>query len=184
MSWREDIMNRVTSQIEKLLLVDHNGIPMKPSPGSLTTVAANAGFNTPCYAVVQRPVVVSAIEQEKLIPAAYLSFDGGRINPGIETTLNNVVESLGIRVEMLFRDGAGQDDNGKSRPLSLQVGACVSDIHGLINYNTMKLTSFSEENVWIINCNLAEWGFDSRFRGTPDEVLIMIFQLDVSHPQV
>ena len=184
MSWREDIMNRVTSQLQKLLLVDQNDIPIKPPSGSLTTAVANTGFETPCYAVVQRPVVVSAIEQERLIPAAYVSFDGGRINPGIETTLNNVVESLGIRIEVLFRDGTGQDIGGEARPLSLQVGACVSDIHGLINYNTMKLTSFSEENVWIINSSLAEWGFDSRFRGTPDEVLIMIFQLDVSHPQV
>ena len=113
-------------------------------------------------------------------------------NPDERTVVQNVVERIGIRLEWVFRDGFGvKDAEGRAHPMSRQVSNAVYDIERILNYNTCTTFFRSEappppqgQDVVIVNdVTLMEWGFNSMFRGTPNEVLIGLLQFTISYPK-
>ena len=132
-----------------------------------------------------------------MIPAIFISYDGGRKEPFEQTLIQNIVEVLGIRLEIVLREGYGSNADGHPRELSRQVGDAIQDIESLLNYNSFNewlsqpvnipdsvdRNRFREQAIIVQDVMLTEWGFNEQFRGTPNEVIIAIVQFFMSYPK-
>lgn len=186
MNYRESVISRVLSQLDNLLLKDPNN-PSYPRQISESTVTEpNSGYNTPVWRIVARSVRPSDDTMQHTIPSIYVSFDGGRTDSGVNTYVQNKAERIGIRLEILLDSNRGApsgDDPSVPKSLSFQTSDVLDDLDKLLNFGAVRQISFVEEASYVIDANIVEWGFDPNMRGTPTEVLIVMFEIIVSVPK-
>ena len=189
MNFRELLIERVFNQL-KVLTED---ITSTPIAGGGTQLTPN-----PLYTGVILKLDYGPLEKENPDltggPRAYVSWDGGRHDLAEDTFLSHVVETLGIRVEVLLDKNIGihdppnldADDTKDDLPIrgiEFQVGDLLGDMDHLINHASMGSALNGLDDYTVQDVVMEEWELDERFRGGPKEVLSIVFQVQVANPK-
>ena len=214
--FRKYLMRYVESQIGKLVREPPQPpAPPPPAPppprvgwGQVKVTDPNTGYIFPLRLCELYPLRPDVLEREKAFPACFISYDGGRKDVTERTLVQNIVEVVGVRLEIAINADYGAPDpirhNGVVE-LSEQVGDAIYDIERLVNYNSFQqwlaqpvsvgdnqdpniddpaaLTRFRQQAVIVQDVMLTEWGFDEFYRGTANEVIIAIVQFFMSYPK-
>ena len=179
MSFREDLLNRVVSHLRALTTT--------PTAGA---TAEGLIFLTPNLnkAGVLRGVHVGPLEDtitddvsdeaKNSAPVAYVSFDGGRHDLGIDTLLSHIVEVLGIRVEVVLNKKIGVRQGNVVRPIPFQVSDLLSDMDDFVSVD--HLGRIGDDEVVVQDAVIEEWELDDRYRGGDIEVLSLVIQVQVA----
>ena len=167
-----------------------NGLATKPK----------IGYHFPLRMCLLEPANPEVPKERKAFPACFISYDGGRKQVTEETLIQNIVEVIGVRLEIAINADYGAPDPSRDRgvtEISEQVGDAIYDIERLINYNSFSqwlaqptsirdsadLTRFRQQAIIVQDVMLTEWGFDEFYRGTANEVIIAIVQFFMSYPK-
>ena len=170
-----------------------------PNQG-LKCTEPNTGYNFPIRAIFEMPHRPEVVHQSLLIPSIFVSFEGGRKDISQDTVLQNIYERLGVRLEIIFRDEYGPPKTGQdatksdcdAKDISQQVGEAIFDVESLINFDAFQ-TEVSQsisggvegpQLIQLEDLELAQWGVNEIYRGTPDEVIIAIFEFGISYPKM
>ena len=116
-------------------------------------------------------------------PLAYVSWDGGRHDLAEDTFLTHVVETLGIRVEVLLDKKITVRQGDDLRSIEFQVSDLLGDMDHLINHASMQSALNGLDDYTVQDVVMEEWELDERYRGGPKEVLSIIFQTQVANPK-
>ena len=192
MNFREELIRRIIQLLENnLVLGDPSQVvaaaqgtqvitPNTNYTGVLRSIGPGAVATTGAGPLEELPVPVA---DSANAPIAFVSFDGGRHDLGLDTFLSHIVETIGIRIEILLSRKIGiNDPEGPEniRPITFQASDLLHDITSLINKTSLQSALNILEDVTINDLVLEEWEFDDRFRGGPEEVLIMIFRAEIA----
>ena len=208
--FRKYLMRYVESQIGRLLVEPPQPVPAPTPPVGWMTkeTMPNPGYVFPLRLCALYPLRPDALERERAFPACFISYDGGRKDVTQQNLIQNIVEVIGVRLEIAINADYGAPDlsrdNGVTE-LSEQVGDAIYDIERLVNYNSFQqwlaqpvsvgdsqdpniddpaaLTRFRQQAVIVQDVMLMEWGFDEFYRGTANEVIIAIVQFFMSYPK-
>ena len=210
--FRKYLLRYVQCQVDKLVVPQFDQTAQNPPnpPNAWTPenplTTANDGYIFPLRLNLLRPLTPTAVSEFKTYPACFLSYDGGRKEVTENTLMQNIVEVIGVRLEIaLHADYGAPNAMGQSTELSEQVGDAIFDIERLVNYNSFQawlsqpvsvgdsqdpniddpaqLTRFRQQAVIVQDVMLTEWGFDEFYRGTENEVIIAIVQFFMSYPK-
>ena len=187
--FRDSLLNYVLEKLQELQ-VDKAAWVGKLTP-------PNAGKLFPVRLLRARPLRPQLVSETEYAPAVFISYDGGRKEPFERTLIQNIVEVLGIRLEIVLRDEYGTNAGGTPRELSRQVGDAIQDVESLLNHNSfqewlsqavnipdsVERSRFREQAIIVQDVMLTEWGFNEQFRGTPNEVIIAVVQFFMSYPK-
>ena len=187
--FRDSLLSYVSEKLTELQVEKTGWVDKLTTP--------NAGKLFPVRLLSSRPLRPELVSETGLSPAIFLSYDGGRKQPFDETLVQNIVEVLGIRLEIVLRDGYGTNASGTPRELSRQVGDAIQDVESLLNHNSFQhwlgqavnipdsvdLNRFREQAIMVQDVMLTEWGFNEQYRGTPNEVIIAVVQFFMSYPK-
>ena len=122
------------------------------------------------------------------VPVAYISFDSGRHDLGINSFATHVVEVLSIRVEVVLSKKIGIRDDGQVnnvRPIEFQASDFLYDVDNLVTKENLQ-TAVRRENTPLASDNtvqevvIQEWELDQRFRGGDLEVLVVTLAIEVA----
>ena len=120
---------------------------------------------------------------EKLIPAAYVSFDGGRSDEGAQNSINHLVETLAITIDVVLSNKIGIKDGDRVRPMVLQMSDMLADIQKQVTRdNLQSAIHFDEDDVSLQDVFLEEWGYNEILHGGSIEVLNIRFECAVAAP--
>ena len=156
------------------------------------------------------PVVVDRLSREDA-PSIHISVDSSETANDIDGQLQDFIELLNLRIELYLGCDNDNfrltslaatliDDFRQVLSPNVFVGAPISierlklDERNeikladgrriyLINDDTARLVSSRPlaNDAKIMNAGILQWGFDERTRGTGDEILVYIFQLELHH---
>ena len=189
MSFREDILIRVRDQLRQLVVEEGQ---VTPQPNGELHITPNPGFTGVLRNLDIGPLETKPVENlpTNLSPAAFVSFDGGRNDLGLDTFLSHIVETLGIRIEVLLNRKIGvaiaderEPDGVRPRRLSLQASDFLTDLNRLITLNNLR-SAVNPDNVTVQEVIIEEWEFDERFRGSEQELLNIVIQAQVANERV
>ena len=120
---------------------------------------------------------------EKLIPVAYVSFDGGRNDGGADASINHLVETLAITIDVVLSNKIGVRDGNRVRPMVLQMSDMLADIQKQVTFaNLESAVHLSGDDVTLQEVYLEEWGYNEILLGGSIEVLNMRFECAVGAP--
>ena len=187
MNFRELIITRVKTLLESLVVEESQVV--SGTQGRLL-ITPNDNYTGCLRAVKLDPLdelpfgEVGTVDTSADAPIAYVSFDGGRNDLGTDTFLSHIVETLGIRIEILLNKKIGVNVNGSPRQITYQASDLLADITKLVNLTSLQsAVHFTEDDVTVQDVILEEWEFDDRFRGSDKEVLILVFQAEIANPR-
>ena len=179
MNFRELMLERVRILLQSLVVTEDRVIA---GPNGIELINPNPNRKGVLRSVEVGPIEELPIANPANPPRAFVSFDGGRNDLGLDTFISHLVEVLSIRIEILLDKKIGVNDGGSVRPITLQGSDLVSDIAGLVNLSSLQTAVQPlDEHVTVQDAILEEWEFDDRYRGADQEVLIMIFQAEVAN---
>lgn len=181
MNFRETLIRRVLELLAILVIDDSQ---TQSSDQGRLLLTSNPNYACALRKVLAEPLGAFPIDNPAEAPAAYVSFDGGRNDLGADTFLSHIVEVLSIRIDILLSKKIGVNDAGEPRQMTFQVSDALADINRLINLASMQSAlHVLEEHITVQEVVLEEWGFDEQFRGGNEEVLSLVFQIEVANPR-
>ena len=190
MNFREHVLTGVFELIDTLRVGDS---AVRTGPTSeITFIDATAGNASALRDVRMAPTPVISLPlspQEPIPqvllppPLAYVYFDSGRHDLGVDTFNTHLVEVLAIRIDVILSTNAGVEVNGQVRRLTLQASDILSDFDRLLTVENLRPRVSVLDHVTVQEVVMEEWEFDQRYRGGPLEVLTVILQAEVANPR-
>ena len=182
MNFREEIIERILQLLRNLVVEE----------SQVRSIAQGELLITPntTYAGVLRSVDLGPLEttpvdnkMNDIAPAAFVSFDGGRHDLGLDTFVTHLVETLGIRVEVILNRKIGAAVGERPRALTLQASDLLADLDRLVTTDNLRSALNHLDDVTVQEVVIEEWEFDERFRGGQVEVLSIVFQAQIANPR-
>ena len=180
MDFEEAILERVGMLLDQIT-VDQD--PPADSEGYVIVMP------DPPKNAVLRKVNIGVIEElpvpnPAMPPTAYVSLDGGTNDDATATFISHLVEVLDIRIQIHLDQKIGTPNRhpyitsnpGPILPIDIQGTDLRSEIRKLITHADLMTAVAHLPNVSIQDVVQSEWEYDERYRGGPQEILIMIFQ--------
>ena len=204
MNFRELVIEQILAQLRQLVQdPEDNADAYDAIAQGRTTIIPKPNFDGVLRGVHTGPLEDRAVRTKhptdgpltnEPAPVAYVSWDGGRHDLAEDTfSLQHIVETLGIRIEILLDKTIGlaepSDDKGENGILKMtyQVSNMLWDINRLVNYNSLAGvlhsiadTGFDREDYVVQDVVMEEWELDERFRGGREELLSIVFQVQVA----
>lgn len=181
MNFREIILERII-RLLTLLMVDEDRV-VKTSDGK-EIITPNSNYTGVLRDIRVEPLEGLPTDNPANIPVAFVSFDGGRNDLGVDTFLSHIVEVLGIRIEILLDKKIGVAVDNRPRHIEFQASDLLADITKLVNLTSLQSALHTlETDVTVQDVILEEWEFDERYRGGSQEVLIMVFRAEIANPR-
>ena len=187
-SFREDILGRVIALLSQLEIGPD---AEDKHPDGFIFIERGNYRNSRSRVLENNYAVLSTLKQEPLeelpvdrvagLPIAYVTFDGGRNDLGVNTFLSHVVETLGIRIEVLLHRKIGIQEGAGVRSLELQVADFMHAVQVLITRDNLSSAVAQRDHVTVQDVVIEEWLLDDRFRGGDREVLSILVQAQVAN---
>lgn len=159
--------------------------PLRPAGDSSDEARQpNAGYETPLWQTLLRPVRPQDIDRSRLVPSAFLKVisgersvtGGGLKGSPVRSVLGEITEEYIISIQCIFRDGWGavEDDSlpqaqWTAKPITEQVNGFVHDLDKCINVFNLRPRG-ADYNV--LDVYLSEWQVLPAMEGTTDELFI------------
>lgn len=177
MNFREEVISRIAQLLERLVIEDSQ---TQDGPESdILYLTPNQNYNTPLRQVLLDPIESATGDVD--VPTLWVSFDGGRNDLGARTFNSHLVEVLSIRLDLVLSKKCGLEDEGKVRPITLQISDALADIQKILTVS-MVTTAVTTPQAQVNSLYLGEWTLDERFRGGEQEVLNIRLDLEVENP--
>ena len=198
MNFRERLLLYIQTELTPMVIpMESFGEQIFPdSRKGITTIVPNEGYATGLRYLQLGPIetlsdptkgttniIGAGSPINELIPALYLSFDGGRNDGASDTFITHLVETLAIRIDVVLNRKIGVNDGDEIRPMTLQVSDVLADIQKVMTQENLgPAVHRTDDEVTLQEVYLEEWGFDQRFHGGDIEVLQMRFECAVAAP--
>ena len=193
MSFREELLLAVEKGLKTLLNGTVNN-DLTPHPNGDIELRAKDGKLGVLRGVHLGPLADTITDDvpdnaKDSAPVAYVSFDGGRHDLGIDTLLSHIVEVLGIRIEIVLNKKIGVPFSDGIRPIPLQVSDLLSDIDDIatvaflgtaVRTTVPPIEDPNAPHIIVQDAVIEEWELDLRFRGGDVEVLSLLIQVQVA----
>ena len=181
MNFREEIILRIITQLQQLVVTDGQ---VEQTPSGLCLIIPNTGFVGVLRHVETGPIEELPVPNPTILPVAYVSFEGARNDFGSDTFITHVIEELEIRIEVLLDRKIGSRDGQEVREITYQVSDFLADFEKLVNTPTLRsAVSFPDQHVTVDDAYINEWRFDDRNRGGEQEILIIIYRVEIANPR-
>ena len=194
MNFRERLISRIDLLLRPMIIPNDQHFP--DSSSGITTIVPNEGYSTGLRHLILGPIETTSDSRagtttivgpgspiQELTPVIYLSFDGGRNDGGADASVNHLVETLAIRMDVVLNKKIGVRQGDTIRPMALQVSDVLGDIQKRVTLaNLRSAVHRTEDDVTLQAVYLEEWGFDERFHGGEIEVLQIRFECTVGAP--
>ena len=185
MNFREQILQRILSLLETRLKISDDNVTEDRNEGTCV-LEPNQPYRSALRHIELGPIQEQQIEGTMPIPAAYVSFDGGRNDLGLDTVISNVVEVLSIRIDILLDKKIGRSTSTGIREMTFQGSDLVHDITTIVSKTNVQsaVTPVNPtDHTQVEELILEEWEFDDRFRGGEKEILSLVFEIQVTNPR-
>ena len=128
---------------------------------------------TPVRNIELAPVIIDRVST-LVAPSIHISMDSSQTANDLEGESSAFIELLNLRVELYL--GC---DNDNYR-LTTQSADLMNDFRQVLSPTHFTGAPISDD-AKLVNGGILQWGFDERLRGTPEEILIYIFQVELHH---
>lgn len=119
------------------------------------------------------PVVMDRV-RANAAPSLHISVDSSETANDLEKIVGEFVELLNIRIEVYL------NTLNTNTALTVLTGHILDDMRQVLSPNAFVNSELSA-GARISNAGILQWGFDERTRGTADEILVYIVQVQLHH---
>lgn len=202
MDFRHLILEAARDCLYELEIHSSDAIPERPGffypvkySGDIDKIRQpNAGYNTPLWQVVLRPITPQDISQNNLVPSCFLKVasgqrsarGGGLKNSPMSGAIGTISEDLEIWIQCIFRDGFGAAATSRSvavaKDLSSQITGFILDLDKCLNVSTLRPSAGND--VSIVDAYVSAWQVMQALEGSPDEVVVAKLIVSVNYNRI